>query len=100
LERVLKIFFILCLGVMVLQAQDKKEISTLAQKSSSRLQQKLILSDDQTAKIKAIIIDNYSLVKENKTIPLEAKVISLLNDKQKEKFVIIKKEWLASLQKN
>jgi hypothetical protein len=99
LERVLKIFFIIFLGVMVLQAQDNKGISDKAQKASQRLQQKLILTDDQTAKIKVLIIDNFSQIKENKTTVLETKVVSLLNDKQKEKFNIIKKEWLSSLQK-
>ena len=99
MEKVLKIVFIIFLGMMVLQAQDNKAISDKAQKASLKLQQKLILSDDQTAKIKTLIIDNFSQVAENKTAVLESKVISLLNDKQKEKFIIIKKDWLASLQK-
>jgi hypothetical protein len=94
----LKIFFILFLGVMVLHAQDSKEIKDKAQKVSARLQQKLILTDDQTSKIKSLIIDNFSQIKENKTSVFETKIISLLNDKQKEKFIIIKKDWLQSLQ--
>lgn len=99
MERILKIFFIVFLGMMVLHAQDNKEIGDKVQKASLRLQQKLILTDAQTAKIKDLVMDNYSQVKENKTAVLETKVISLLNDKQKEKFSIIKKEWLTSLQK-
>ena len=83
---------------MVLHAQDKKEINDKAQKVSARLQQKLLLTDDQTSKIKILIIDNFSQIKENKTAAMETKIISLLNDKQKEKFIIIKKEWLESLQ--
>lgn len=83
---------------MVLHAQDSKEINDKAQKVSARLQQKLILTDDQTSKIKSLIIDNFSQIKENKTAAMETKIISLLNDKQKEKFTIIKKEWLQSLQ--
>lgn len=83
---------------MVIYAQSNKEIVDKAQKVSSRLQQKLLLTDDQTAKVKALIIDNYSQVKANKTIVLETKIISLLNDKQKDKFNIIKKEWMQSLQ--
>jgi hypothetical protein len=83
---------------MVLHAQDNKAISVTVEKASQRLQQKLILSDAQTAKIKTLIMDNYSQVKENKTAELESKVISVLNDKQKDKFSIIKKEWLLSLQ--
>jgi hypothetical protein len=94
----LKIFFILFLGVMVLHAQDNKEINDKAQKVSARLQQKLLLTDDQTSKIKILIIDNFSQIKENKTATIETKIISLLNDKQKEKFIIIKKDWLQSLQ--
>lgn len=98
MERFLKIFFVIFLGVMVLHAQDNKAISKTAEKTTQKLQLKLILSDEQTAKIKDLVIENFSQVKENKTEVLESKIISLLNDKQKEKFVIIKKEWLSSLQ--
>lgn len=98
MERFLKVFFVIFLGVMVLHAQDNKTISKTAEKVSQKLQLKIILSDEQTAKVKALIIDNYSQIKENKTEVLETKLISLLNDKQKEKFTIIKKEWLSSLQ--
>jgi hypothetical protein len=93
-----KIIFILLLGVMVLHAQANKDIVDKAQKVSVRLQQKLLLTDDQTAKIKNIVIDNYSQIKDNKTSVIETKVISILNDKQKDKFNIVKKEWLQSLQ--
>jgi len=98
MKNLLKIFFILFLGVMVLHAQENKEITDKAQKVSVRLQQKLLLTDAQTAKIKSLIIDNFSQIKENKTTVIETKVISLLNDKQKEKFNIIKKDWLQSIQ--
>lgn len=98
MNRLLKIFLIVFVGAMVIYAQSNKEIVDKAQKVSSRLQQKLLLTDDQTAKVKALIIDNYSQVKANKTIVLETKIISLLNDKQKDKFNIIKKEWMQSLQ--
>ena len=98
MERLLKIFFVIFLGVMVLHAQDNKAISKTAEKATQKLQLKLILSDEQTAKIKDLVIENFSQVKGNKTEALESKIISLLNDKQKEKFVIIKKEWLSSLQ--
>lgn len=97
MERLLKIFLILFLGVAVLHAQGNKEITDKAQKVSVRLQQKLLLTNDQTAKIKSLIIDNFSQIKDNKTSVIETKVIGLLNDKQKEKFNIIKKEWLQSL---
>jgi hypothetical protein len=93
-----KIFFILLLGVMVLHAQENKDILDKAQKVSARLQQKLLLSDEQTGKVKNLIIENYSQIKENKTSVIETKVISILNDKQKDKFNIIKKDWLLSLQ--
>ena len=83
---------------MVLHAQDSKEISDKAQKVSQKLQQKLLLSDEQTVKVKTLIIENFSQVKENKTTVLETKINDLLNAKQKEKFNIIKKDWMASLQ--
>ena len=83
---------------MVLHAQDKKDVVDKAQKVSIKLQQKLILTNEQTEKVKNLVIDNYSQVKENKTGALETKIESLLNDKQKEKFSIVKKDWLQSLQ--
>ena len=100
MERLLKIFVILFLGVAVIYGQSNKEITDKAQKVSARLQLKLLLTDDQTAKVKSLIIDNYSQIKDNKTTVVETKIISLLNDKQKEKFTIIKKDWLQSVQTN
>lgn len=82
---------------MVIYAQGNKDIVDKAQKVTVRLQQKLLLSNDQTEKIKNLVIENYTQIKENKTSVLETKVISLLNDKQKEKFNIIKKDWLLSI---
>ena len=98
MERLVKIFFIILLSVMVLHAQANKEITDKAQKVSVRLQQKLLLTDDQTAKIKSLIVDNFTQIKENKTTIIETKVIALLNPKQKEKFNILKKDWLQPLQ--
>jgi hypothetical protein len=97
-ERLLKIFVILFLGVAVVYGQSSKDITDKAQKVSSRLQMKLLLTDDQAAKVKNLIIENYSQIKDNKTTALETKVISLLNDKQKEKFNIVKKDWLQPMQ--
>lgn len=98
MERLLKIFVILFLGVAVVYGQSSKDITDKAQKVSSRLQMKLLLTDDQAAKVKNLIIENYSQIKDNKTTALETKVISLLNDKQKEKFNIVKKDWLQPMQ--
>lgn len=98
MERVLKIFFILILSAIVIYAQSNKDITDKAQKVTVKLQQKLLLTDDQTAKIKNLIIDNYSQIKENKTSVIETKVLNLLTEKQKEKFNIIKKDWLQSIQ--
>ena len=98
MERLLKIFVILFLGAAVIYGQTNKEITDKAQKVSAKLQMKLLLTDDQTSKVKSLIIDNYSQIKDNKTTVVETKIISLLNDKQKEKFTIIKKDWLQSVQ--
>jgi hypothetical protein len=85
------------MSVMVLHAQGNKDIVDKAQKVTVRLQQKLLLSNDQTEKIKNLVIENYNQIKENKVSVLETKVISLLNDKQKDKFNIIKKDWLQAI---
>jgi hypothetical protein len=97
-ERLLKVIVIIFFGMMILNAQESKEVVDKAQKVSLKLQQKLLLTEEQTAKVKALIIENYTQILENKTSVIETKVLSLLNDKQKDKFNIIKKDWLQPLQ--
>lgn len=75
-------------------AQDK---NVMIAKTADKLQQKLLLSPDQAAKVKDIIAADFDKIKKKDIADVNTKVQALLNDKQKEKFNIIKKDWLNSL---
>lgn len=76
-------------------AQDNKAV--LAAKAADKLQQKLLLSPDQTAKVKDFVVAEFDKIKKNDLSEVNSKVQALLNDKQKQKFEIIKKDWLNSV---
>lgn len=78
-------------------AQDNK--TDIAAKATDKLQQKLLLSNDQAAKIKNLVLEHFDQLKRNEFGDLQTKIEALLNEKQKEKFNIIKKDWLNSFQK-
>lgn len=80
-----------------LSAQDNK--TDAAAKATDRLQQKLLLSNEQAVKVKSLVLEHFDQLKKNETSDLQTKIESLLNDKQKEKFNIIKKDWFSSFQK-
>lgn len=77
-------------------AQDKKQV---AADMSVKLQQKVLLSNEQTAKVKAIL-ENY-LQKNSQSGLQEAQknVESILDKRQKAKYDIIKNDWWNSIQK-
>jgi hypothetical protein len=72
-----------------------------AKVSAEKLQQKILLSDEQTAKVKDILNDLLSknLADGKNLTAAEDKINSLLDAKQKAKFDIIKNEWMNSFLK-
>lgn len=91
-------FFLILFGFMLnIFAQDNK--TDIAAKATDKLQQKLLLSNDQAAKIKNLVLEHFDQLKRNEFGDLQTKIEALLNEKQKEKFNIIKKDWLNSFQK-
>lgn len=69
--------------------------------SAAKLQLKILLSDEQTDKVRDILNDylaKNSTTGEN-TAPVQEKIAGLLDEKQKAKFDIIKIEWMNSFMK-
>ncbi|MCL5029907.1 MAG: hypothetical protein M1480_12915 [Bacteroidetes bacterium] len=79
-----------CQNDSTLKIYDK-----IAETSSIKLQQKILLSDKQTLQVKDILISYLKQTnkKESDSELLLSKIESLLNDKQKPKYEIIKTEW-------
>ncbi len=77
--------------------QIKEKIANV---SSEKLQQKILLTDSQTIQVKNLLI-NY-LTDNNKqesNLELLNKINSVLTDRQKSKFEIIKNEWWSFVEK-
>jgi len=72
-----------------------------AKLSAEKLQQKILLSDEQTTKVKDILNDLLSKNPSDGKIltAAEDKINTLLDEKQKAKFDIIKNEWMNSFLK-
>lgn len=80
----------ICQNDSTLKINDK-----IAETSSIKLQQKILLTDKQTSQVKDILISYLKQTnkKESDSELLLSKIESLLNDKQKPKYEIIKTEW-------
>ena len=70
--------------------------------SATKLQQKILLSDEQTEKVKDILNDYLAKkpAEGSNLAPFLDKIASLLDQKQKAKFDIIKNEWMNSFLKD
>ncbi len=86
-------FFLLSVNLF---AQNKNQI---AEDLAVKLQQKVLLSDEQTAKVKDIL-NNY-IQSDNQTSLQTAQknIEALLDKRQKAKYDIIKSDWWNSIQK-
>ena len=73
----------------------------IAKVSAARLQQKILLSEVQTEKVKEILNDylKKNSSADNNMVSVQTKIDSMLDQKQKAKFEIIKNEWWNSLLK-
>ncbi len=70
-----------------------------AEEMSVKLQQKVLLTKDQTAKVKDIL-ENYYNNADKSTLDSSKKSIeAILDKKQKAKYDIIKNDWWSSVQK-
>jgi uncharacterized membrane protein len=70
-----------------------------AEEMSVKLQQKVLLSKDQTEKVKDILANYFSNM-DKATLEMSKKSVeSILDKKQKAKYDIIKNDWWSSVQK-
>ncbi len=64
-----------------------------------KLQQKILLSNDQANKVHAIIVDYYNNYNDSGQKEAQTQIMSILDKKQKMKYDIVKNEWWNLLQK-
>jgi hypothetical protein len=90
-------FFILLLfnSNLFSQQTDKKDVSEIM---ALKLKQKVILSDEQTAKVKVVLSNYINDITNGNNSPgslkkTENDISSVLNDKQKAKYSIIEKDF-------
>ncbi len=78
-----------------------KVIEKIASNASIKLQQKILLSDDQTTEVKNLLIDyltKMNIKKADSTLLLN-NIKTVLSARQKSKFDIIKTEWWEYVEK-
>ena len=102
------IFFIILISSPInmfpQQANDKDNQKDLSEIMASNLKQKLLLTDEQTVKVKVILsnyineLDNGEKSSEN-IGKIKNQIESLLNDKQKAKYEIIKDDFFEEINK-
>ncbi len=86
------------------QANNKDNQKDLSEIMASNLKQKLLLTDEQTVKISVILsnyineLDNGGKASENIS-KIKNQIESLLNDKQKAKYEIIKDDFFEEINK-
>jgi hypothetical protein len=89
------IFFVLVFIFPVNAQSTSKVTDDLAIK----LQQKVLLTQKQTDEIKISLNDYFNTPSEEKQKTLETEIESLLDEKQKMKYNIVKKDWWESVSK-
>jgi hypothetical protein len=103
---ILIISFVLILSTNIQSAQRDSSNSTkstkIAKVMAEKLQQKILLSDSQTAKVETAIAAylNLNVTTENETKKTLNKIESLLDTRQKAKYEIIKDDWWGYLTKH
>ncbi len=94
--------FVMLSGFAFAQTDSTLKLNkNIAELSATKLQQKILLTDKQTLQVKDILAQ-YLKQKtkiENNSEPILKKIESLLTDRQKPKYDIIKTEWWNYIQK-
>ncbi len=86
-------FFLISLNSF---AQNKNQV---ADDMATKLQQKVLLSKDQTDKVKDILINYLQNYNQASLISAQKTLESILDKRQKAKYDIIKGDWWNSVQK-
>jgi hypothetical protein len=98
-----KIFFSLVLiifSINLFAQNEKYDKSGLAKNMSGKLQQKVLLSDEQVKKVENILSEYITSENPNSDqASADKKIEALLDEKQKAKFEIIKNDWWNEVNK-
>ncbi len=99
----MKIYKILIALIIILSflssnspAQNKQQV---AQDMALKLQQKILLSGDQTTKVKNILVNYIGNNNQSSLKDAQKSIESILDKRQKAKYDIIKNDWWNSVQK-
>jgi hypothetical protein len=77
-------------------AQNKQQA---AQDMAVKLQQKVLLTDEQTAKVKSYLVNYFTTNNQSFLQQTQKSIESILDKRQKAKYEIIKNDWWNSVQK-
>jgi restriction endonuclease Mrr len=92
------IFVLLAFG---LNAQQEKASSDVIETAVAKLQQKVLLTDEQSSEVKTLLTGNENKLNDPATINnVKTKVEGLLDMRQKAKYQIIKDDWWNNLSKD
>jgi hypothetical protein len=98
-----KIFFSLVLiifSINLFAQNEKYDKSELSKNMSGKLQQKMLLSDEQVKKVENILSEYITSENPNSDqASADKKIEALLDEKQKAKFEIIKNDWWNEVNK-
>lgn len=77
-------------------SQDKNR---MAEDMAVKLQQKVLLSNEQTSKVKDILNDYIQSANQISLLTAQKNIETLLDKRQKAKYDIIKNDWWSTIQK-
>ncbi|MDO8549903.1 MAG: hypothetical protein Q7S39_07120 [Ignavibacteria bacterium] len=98
-NKILISFAIIFFAFAFISSANAQSTSKVTDELVIKLQQKVLLTQTQTDEIKASLNDYFNNPLEEKLKALENKIESLLEEKQKMKYNIIKKDWWESVSK-
>lgn len=94
-----KILIPFLLAVFLISANSYSQTqSKVAEDMAVKLQQKVLLSKDQTIKVKEILINYLGNMNQSSLETAKKSVVSLLDKRQKAKYEIIEKDWWNRIQ--
>ncbi len=98
-NKILISFAIIFFAIAFIFTTNAQSTSKVTDELAIKLQQKVLLTQKQTDEIKVSLNDYFNTPSEEKQKALENKIESLLDEKQKMKYNIVKKDWWESVSK-
>lgn len=98
-NKILMSFAIIFFSFAFIFSANAQSTSKITDDLAIKLQQKVLLTQKQTNEIKTALNDYFNNPSEEKRNSLDSKIESLLEEKQKMKYNIIKKDWWENVSK-